>query len=101
MLRLLPHLHVDLRRHRPEHVGPGKVHDRVDVLRRVGVSGDLVAGDGDGAAAVPARDEAEGEEEEREDDEDSDENSDHDPETEAEDRSVLGELRVHESSVED
>jgi len=97
----LPHLHLDLRRlrRRPEHVGSRNVHYRMDFLRRLGGSGDLIAGDG--AAAVPTRYQTEGEEEEREDDEDADEDSDHDPETEPEDRSVLGKLRVHESAVED
>lgn len=80
----------------------GKVHDRVDFLRRhVRCSGKLVGAGAATPAAVTARDEAEGYEEEREDDEDADEDSDHDPETEAEDRSVFGELRVHESPIED
>lgn len=80
-------------------MGSRNVHYRMDFLRRLGGSGDLIAGDG--AAAVPTRYQTEGEEEEREDDEDADEDSDHDPETEPEDRSVLGKLRVHESAVED
>lgn len=78
----------------------GKVHDRVDFLRRVEGSGDLVPA-GAPATAAPAGDEAERDEEESEDDENADENSDHDPETETEDPSAFGELRVHESPVED